>query len=127
MKPHTAHAVRWSMAILAIGLVTPSTILFVLDVFVGNTGVVASLGGILRDQFAEGRNLFLLALIGSIPFAALAIICGAVAHRRGPRGVTALAIGGLVRLDEIDHERHARCGHPCCSAVARRANRSASR
>lgn len=69
-------AFRWwcLSIILAVGLVTPSLVIFFLEITVGKIAPSASLRDIAYRQFAEGQNLFLLAVIGLIPFGALLIL-----------------------------------------------------
>jgi len=65
----------WCLSlIVVIGLVTPSLVIFFLEITVGEIAPSASLADIAHRQFAEGHNLFLLAVIGLIPFGALAIV-----------------------------------------------------
>lgn len=64
----------WICLPLATGLVTPSAIIFCLEVFVGRVSPIAAIQDIGLRQFAEGHNLFLLAVVGLIPFALLSVI-----------------------------------------------------
>jgi hypothetical protein len=64
----------WLSAILAIGLITPSLVLFLVEVTAGKIPPLTSLRDIAHRQFAGGHNLFLLAVIGLVPFAVLAIL-----------------------------------------------------
>lgn len=59
---------------IIIGLVSPSLVIFYLQVFVADYSIINSLSDIFSRQFAEGHNLFLLALIGLIPFVLLSTI-----------------------------------------------------
>jgi hypothetical protein len=64
----------WLWLPLAVGLVTPSLVILVLDVFVGHTPVGRAVASVLARQFAPGDNLFLIAALGSIPFVILSLI-----------------------------------------------------
>ena len=98
MKTNTKQALKWSFVFLAIGLVTPSLIIFCLEIFVGHINPVTSIADILRRQFAEGDNLFLLALFGLIPFAALSMACFVAARRLESSRLACVAIGGLLGI-----------------------------
>ncbi len=88
----------WLLGPLAIGILTPSLIIFCLEIFVGHISPIASAQDILRRQFAEGHNLFLLALLGLIPFAALSVVCLVAARRLSPVRLACLGVGGLVGI-----------------------------
>lgn len=60
--------------ILIVGLITPSLVIFLLEITLGKIDPVASFKDIAFRQFAEGHNLFFLAVIGLIPFGALSIV-----------------------------------------------------
>ena len=64
--------------IVVVGLVTPSLVIFLLEITVGSIAPVESLRDIAHRQFAEGHNLFLLAIIGLIPFGILSVILRAL-------------------------------------------------
>lgn len=98
MKPSTRQALHWSLASCAIGLILPSLIIFCLEIFVGRIAPLTSLADILRRQFAEGHNLFLIAAFGLIPFAALSAICFVASRWLTPRRLACVAIGGLLGI-----------------------------
>jgi hypothetical protein len=83
---------------LVFGLITPSLILFATEVVVGRVGAGTALADVLRRQFAEGENLFLLALLGLIPFAVLSIVCFFAAKRMTGLRLTCLGGGGLLGI-----------------------------
>src|SRR5437879_5466095 len=78
----------WVITPLAVGLLTPSIITFCLEIFVGRINPFSSVVDILRRQFAEGENLFLIALFGLIPFALLSVICLVAARYLSPARLT---------------------------------------
>lgn len=88
----------WLATPLMIGLVTPSLVIFYLEVFVGHNAPLAAAKNIMQRQFSEGNNLFLLAVIGLIPFAALSATCAAAASRFGPHRLACLGLGGLAGI-----------------------------
>jgi len=96
VRTNTKQALRWSIASFAIGLVTPSLIIFCLEVFGGRINPLASIADILRRQFSEGDNLFLLAAFGLIPFAVLSVACFVAARWLSSSRLACVAVGGLL-------------------------------
>ena len=88
----------WVITPLTVGLLAPSIIIFCLEIFVGRINPFSSLADILRRQFAEGENLFLIALFGLIPFALLSVICLVAARYLSPARLTCVAVGGLLGI-----------------------------
>lgn len=83
---------------LMTGLVTPSLVIFYLEVFVGRTSPSAAMADILERQFSEGDNLFLIALLGLIPFAALSAVCAIAASRLSPARLACFGTGGMIGI-----------------------------
>lgn len=98
VKPTTRQRALWTFAPIAIGLLTPSLIIFCLEVFVAHTPPLTATGHILHRQFAAGHNLFLLAVFGLIPFATLSTICAIAAKKLSPQRLACLGIGGLIGI-----------------------------
>lgn len=88
----------WVALPLVIGLVTPSAIIFCLEVFVGRISPVAAILDIGRRQFAEGHNLFLLAVLGLVPFVLLSVSVIIASRRLCASRVGCLTIGGLIGI-----------------------------
>lgn len=88
----------WICLPLATGLVTPSAIIFCLEVFVGCVSPIAAIQDIELRQFAEGHNLFLLAVVGLIPFALLSAILLVVGRHLSASRMACIAIGGLIGI-----------------------------
>ena len=93
----------WLLLPLVVGLVTPSLIILVLDVFVARTAVGKAVASIFARQFAEGDNLFLIAALGLIPFVLLFVILligyrGAKDRDRLPTLSVAGTIGALALM-----------------------------
>jgi hypothetical protein len=59
---------------MIIGIISPSIILFLVQVFVGKRSILIAVQDIYSKQFAPGYNYFLLTIIGLIPFAVLSAI-----------------------------------------------------
>ncbi len=112
MKPPTKQALQWSLASLAIGLLTPSLIIFCLEIFVGHIHALTSITDILHRQFAEGHNLFLIAAFGLIPFAALSAVCFVVARWLHPPRLACVALGGLLGILLLMIPSHAAVWYP---------------
>jgi hypothetical protein len=98
VKTHTQKAIYWSVMFFGVGLITPSLVIFCLEVFVGHIAPTSSIADILRRQFAEGHNLFLIALFGLIPFAVLSIVCFKAARRLDSSRLACVAVGGLLGI-----------------------------
>lgn len=98
MKTNTREALIWSLLCLAIGLVSPSAILFCMDLLLGHMDPLTSMEGILRRQFAQGHNLLLIALFGLIPFALMSGACVLAARRMQSARLACVAVGGLVGI-----------------------------
>ena len=112
MNPNTKRAVSWSLASLASGLVTPSLVIFCLQVFIGGISPFAAVSDILQRQFAEGHNLFLLAAFGLIPFVFFSVACFIAAGSLTPPRLTCVAIGGLVGILAVMVPAHASIWYP---------------
>lgn len=98
MKMRINKQIFWLLIPLAVGLLVPSLIIFFLEVSVGHISPLASAKDILRRQFAEGHNLFLLALFGLIPFGALSVVCLIAARRVSPTRLVCIGVGGLIGI-----------------------------
>ena len=97
-KMNAKQALCWSLAFLFIGFLTPSAIIFSVEVFVANISPIASAAGILRRQFSEGDSLFLLAVFSLIPFFVLSLACFALSLRLHGSRFACVAIGGLLGI-----------------------------
>jgi len=115
MKPHIVNALMWSLITLGLGFVTPSLIIFFLEITVGGINPAASAADIWHRQFAEGHNLFLLAAIGLIPFAVHSIVIFVVARTRTPRQLACIVLGGLIGILALMIPCHASIWYPLYS------------
>ena len=88
----------WVGMLLAIGIVTPSAVILYLEAFVGHISPLAAILDIGRRQFAEGHNLFLLALFGLIPFLLLSVASLFVCSQLSASRLACIIIGGLVGI-----------------------------
>ena len=98
MKSSTGHVAFWTAAPLIIGFPIPSLAIFCLEVFVAHHSRSEAVASILHRQFAEGDNLFLLALFSLIPFAVLSVICITAAYVFSPARLACLGICGLLGI-----------------------------
>ena len=98
MKTSTKHKLFWILTPLAVGLLVPSATILGLQVFVGGISPFTAIADVLKRQFAEGHNLFLLALFGLIPFAVLSVTCFVASHRLSPARLSCLGVGGLLGI-----------------------------
>lgn len=81
-----------------LGVLTPSLVIFILEVFVGHISPIHSILSILERQFAEGRNLFLIMVFGFMPFAILMGITTLVSRTIKGKRLDCLFVGGLVGI-----------------------------
>jgi len=98
MKTPIIHAVLWSLAAIAIGFVTPSSIILLLEITVGGIRPSVAWANVLHRQFAEGHNLFSLAILGLIPFVVLAIATIFISRERNPRQYACVVACGLLGI-----------------------------
>jgi len=83
---------------IIIGLISPSLVIFYLQVFVADYTITASLSDIMSHQFAAGHNLFLLAFIGLIPFALLSVILFYYEKKNSKIKTSILMFSGLIGI-----------------------------
>lgn len=88
----------WLILPLFVGLVTPSAIILGLETIVGRRSFQAAFWEIVSRQFAKGENLFLLALIGLIPFVLLSIFSFVAAWFMSQRRLACMSLGGLIGI-----------------------------
>lgn len=98
MKTITKHALYWSVASSAIGLVTPALVILWLEVFVGGIAPLASIAGILERQISSDDSLLVLEVFGLIPFAVLSGACFLFTLRLNPARLACVAIAGLLGI-----------------------------
>jgi hypothetical protein len=97
---------------IVVAFVTPSLVIFCLAVFVGGIPPLDALGDIAHRQFASGHNLFLVAVIGLIPFAVLIALLRVTSPRLAPRRVYGLLIGGLIGILGLMVFAHVKIWYP---------------
>ncbi len=88
----------WTVLPLLVGLATPSAVILWLGLFVARASVANTIVDLVRRQFASGENLFLLALIGLIPFALLSVISLVAARFVSARRLACISVGGLAGI-----------------------------
>ena len=102
----------WTILPLVVGLVTPSAVILWLEVFVAHTSPASAIVDLARRQFATGENLFLLALVGLIPFALLSVISLIAGRFVSGRRLACIAIGGLVGILAFTVPAHVSVWYP---------------
>jgi hypothetical protein len=85
----------WIVLPLLVGLITPSAVIFCLEVFVGRISIAAAFLDIAERQFAEGHNLFFLAIFGLVPFVILSIFSFIGARFLSVTRLACITLGGL--------------------------------
>jgi hypothetical protein len=88
----------WVALPLVVGLLTPSAVILCLEMFVGRISVAAAFVDVAERQFAKGENLFLLALIGLVPFVLLSIFSFVAAWFLSQRRLACVSLGGLIGI-----------------------------
>jgi len=88
----------WTILPLLVGLATPSAVILWLELFVAHTSLASAIVDLARRQFAEGENLFLLALFGLIPFALLSVTSFVAARFVSGRRLACISSGGLIGI-----------------------------
>jgi hypothetical protein len=81
---------------LMAGILTPSVVIFILQVFVAKISPFKSVLDILNRQFAEGHNLFLLMLISFIPFAANIFVTWLASKKMSAARLDCIFWGGFI-------------------------------
>lgn len=64
----------------------------------GGKAFGSAVADVASREFAEGENIFLLSLIGLLPFACLSFFTFLMAQRTSPRRLAFMAVGGLVGI-----------------------------
>ena len=95
---HVSPKLLWTILPLLAGLVTPSAIILWLELFVAHNSFANVIVDLARRQFAEGENLFLLALFALIPFALLSVISLIAGRFVSARRLGYISAGGLVGI-----------------------------
>jgi hypothetical protein len=88
----------WVALPLVVGLITPSAVILCLEVFVGHISVVAAFHDVATRQFAEGHNLFLLAVFGLVPFVILSIFSFIIARSLSITRLASVTLAGLLGI-----------------------------
>jgi hypothetical protein len=102
----------WIVLPLMVGLVTPSAVILCLEVFVGRISVAAAFVDVAERQFAEGHNLFLLAIFGLVPFVILSIFSFIAARFLSVRRLACITLGGLAGILALMIPSHVSVWYP---------------
>jgi hypothetical protein len=105
-------ALGWSLGLLGIGLLTPSLVIFGVDVTVGGIQPAAAVAHLFQRQFAQGHNLFSIALLGLVPFAVLSTVCFVASRRLPPARLACVVLGGLLGILGLMVHSHAAVWYP---------------
>lgn len=97
-RPNPRQRVLLAGLPIAIGMVTPSLALLGVQVLVGRIAIDVAVVDVLQQQFAAGHNLFVLSLIGLIPFVALSAMMSKYSKWRTRRSCHTLLGCGLAGL-----------------------------
>ena len=88
----------WILIPMPIGFIIPSLILFTLQVRKGGQSMSGAINDIASRQFAEGHNLFFLALWGLIPFLVLTLILLFKRAHSSPKRIACLCVFGMLGI-----------------------------
>jgi len=83
---------------LITGLIAPSFVLIEVETIIGRVPLRAAVLGVISQEFAEGENVFLLTVIGLIPFVLLAMFSFVVSRRVSQRRLACVSLGGLLGI-----------------------------
>ncbi len=83
---------------LAAGILTPSLVIFILQVLIAKTSPLKSVLDILHKQFAEGHNLFLLMVWSFIPFGALILLTYVLSRKIESKRLACIFWGGFIAV-----------------------------
>ena len=89
---------------LAAGILTPSFVIFIIEVFITKLSPFKSVLDILHRQFAEGKNfpitdnLFKLMALSSIPFVALILLTWIVSLKTKGKRLDCIFWGGFIAV-----------------------------
>jgi len=114
---HASPKLLWTVLPLVVGLATPSAVIFWLEVFAAHTSLANAIVDLAQRQFAEGENLFLLALIGLIPFSLLSVASFVAARFVSGRRLACISSGGLFGILAFMVPAHVSIWYPLTAAV----------
>ena len=83
---------------LLTGILTPSAVIFFLQVLFAKMSPFKSVLDILRRQFASGHNLFLLMIWSFIPFGALILLTYVMGRKADSRRLAFIFWGGFIAV-----------------------------
>ena len=83
---------------LAVGILIPSLVIFILEVFIAKISPFKSVLDILHRQFAEGQNLFLIMVLSFIPFGALILLTWVLEAKVDSSRLACIFWGGFIAV-----------------------------
>lgn len=108
---------RWSLLLLVfVGLALPSLIVVVMEMTLGGTPLISAIGKVVRRQFASGENLFLIAILGLIPFVLLAGVLRYLSPRLTTYRFTILLVFGMLGIFALMIPAHMSVWRPLYTA-----------
>ncbi len=88
----------WTMVPMIIGFVAPALVILVLQICVGDFSLADSVRDIYSRQFSRGDNLFMLTLLGLVPFVPLSLLVLLKFEKFPPAKLACLGGGGLLGI-----------------------------
>lgn len=83
---------------LLVGIAVPSVIIVVMETTLGETPLFPAIGEVGRRQFAAGENLFLIAILGLMPFVLLTGCLRFLSSRLNAYRFTILLVFGMLGI-----------------------------
>jgi len=81
-----------------VGVLTPSLIIILMQVFLGEYSLSEAVSDTISKQFEDGHNLFGLTLIGLVPFVLLSIMLFFFGRKHNTKKVTIIMLCGLIAI-----------------------------
>jgi hypothetical protein len=97
---------------LVAGILTPSLVIFILEVFIAKMSPLKSILDILQRQFAEGQNLFMLMVISFIPFGALILLTWVLNVKVESKRLACIFWGGFIAVFGLTLAGHISVWYP---------------
>lgn len=89
---------KYLLISLILGIILPSLVIFILEVFWGHINPSAAVIDIIKSQFGGGHNLFLIMFFGLIPFATLIVVINSFYNKLRRRRLDCIFYGGLAGI-----------------------------
>jgi hypothetical protein len=111
---------RWPKTIclvlpLAVGMLTPSLIIFIIMHFAGGYDIFTATHNVLIGQFKPGENYFLLSVISTVPFACLSVAVRNILIKKTLRATWCICVCGLIGILSLMIPAHVSVWYPLYS------------